>query len=135
MATNQNQSAPRSRTEGDVHNDLEDVSALVLGDGGELGAELRRTFVAAGATVIAPRNDQPGLGEADDIVFIDTPSLDTVVDRIPEVFGLREAVLVAVEAWDVDEHYVISLAKIRLLVAGGDDCRARGDERPQEFGP
>ena len=54
MATNQNQSAARTRTEGDVHDALEDVSALVLGDGGELGAELRRTFVAAGATVIAP---------------------------------------------------------------------------------
>ena len=61
--------------------------------------------------------------------------VDTVVDRIPEVFGLREAVLVAVEAWGVDEYYVISLAKTRLLVAGSDDCRACGDERPQEFGP
>ena len=101
MATNPNQSAARTRAEESVHDDLENVSALVLGNGGELGAELLRTFVAAGATVIAPRNNQPGF----------------------------------VEAWGVDEYYVISLAKIRLIVAGGDDRRVRGDEGPQEFGP
>jgi NAD(P)-dependent dehydrogenase (short-subunit alcohol dehydrogenase family) len=92
MATNQNQSAPRTRTEGDVHDALEDVSALVLGDGGELGAELRRTFVAAGATVIAPRTDRPDAGEADDVVFIDTPSLDGDQTRRSEAEHLRTAI-------------------------------------------
>ena len=92
MATNPNQSAARTRAEESVHDDLENVSALVLGNGGELGAELLRTFVAAGATVIAPRNDQPGLGEADDIIFIDTPSLDSDQDRLSEAEYLRNAI-------------------------------------------
>lgn len=92
MATNPNQSAARTGAEESVHDDLENVSALILGDGGELGAELLRTFVAAGATVIAPRNDQPDLGEADDIVFIDTPSLDSDQDRLSEAKHLRNAI-------------------------------------------
>ena len=92
MATNPNQSAARTGAEESVHDDLENVSALILGDGGELGAELLRTFVAAGATVIAPRNDQPGLGEADDIVFIDTPSLDSDQDCLSEAEHLRNAI-------------------------------------------
>ena len=46
MATNPNQSAARTRADGSVHDDLQNVSALILGDGGELGAELLRTFVA-----------------------------------------------------------------------------------------
>ena len=92
MATNPNQSAARTRAEESVHDDLENVSALVLGNGGELGAELLRTFVAAGATVIAPRNKQPGLGEADDIVFIDTPSLDSDQDCLSEAEHLRNAI-------------------------------------------
>ena len=92
MATNPNQSAAPTRADGSVHDDLENVSALILGDGGELGAELLRTFVAAGATVIAPRNDQPDLGEADDIVFIDTPSLDSDRDCLSEAEHLRNAI-------------------------------------------
>ena len=100
MATNQNQSAPRTRTEGDVHDDLEDVSALVLGDGGELGAELRRTFVAAGATVIAPRTDRPDPGEAHDIVVIDTPGLDGDQTRRSEAEHLRTAIEDCVDQLD-----------------------------------
>ena len=92
MATNPNQSAARTGAEESVHDDLENVSALVLGNGGELGAELLRTFVAAGATVIAPRNKQPGLGEANDIVFIDTPSLDSDQDCLSEAEHLRNAI-------------------------------------------
>ena len=92
MATNPDQSAARTRAEESVHDDLENVSALILGDGGELGAELLRTFVAAGATVIAPRNDQSDLGEADDLVFIDTPSLDSDQDCLSEAEHLRNAI-------------------------------------------
>ena len=92
MATNPNQSAARTRAEESVHDDLENVSALILGDGGELGAELLRTLVAAGATVVTPRNNRPDLGEADEIVFIDTPSPDSDQDRLSGAEHLRDAV-------------------------------------------
>ena len=92
MTTNPNQSAARTTAEESVHDDLENVSALILGDGGELGAELMRTFVAASATVIAPRDDQPDLGETDDIIFIDTPSPDSDQDCLSKAEYLRNAI-------------------------------------------
>ena len=100
MATNPNQSAARTRAEESAHDDLESVSALILGDGGELGAELLRTFVAAGATVMTPNDDQPDLGEADEVVFIDTPSLDSDQDRLSEAEHLRNAIDDSVDQLD-----------------------------------